>query len=102
MGDWEPGEYDRRMRAVRGVFVGRMSEVWKQDEARYGMETFDGSAEDPLFKKKGWNKVDSGFRLWGGGFDKRMGGEEQQDGEDVDEFLEAHGWNDVDSGFRLF
>jgi hypothetical protein len=54
------------------------------------------SSEDALFKKKGWNEVDSGFRLWGGG---RMNVKAK--GGVVDEFLERKGWNDVDSGFRI-
>jgi hypothetical protein len=55
--------------------------------------------EDPLFVKKGWNKIDSGFRLWGGVKNKQQ----QIDGQSssVDSFLASKGWNDIDSGFRL-
>jgi hypothetical protein len=47
-----------------------MSEkVWKVKEDYYGMnvESVAEEEEDELFRRKGWNKVDSGFRLWGGG-----------------------------------
>ena len=52
----------------------------------------------PLFKKKGWNEIDSGFRLWGSGDGKAA---EQQEIASVDSFLASKGWNDMDSGFRL-
>jgi len=57
---WPPGQFERRERAIQAVLVGRISEVWKEDEVRYGMS-------DPLFEKKNWNTIDSGFRLWGSG-----------------------------------
>lgn len=58
-------------------------------------------SEDALFKRKGWNSVDSGFRLWGGGrMDIRLEGQEQGTTA-VDDFLESKGWNNVDSGFRI-
>ncbi|KAL3765145.1 hypothetical protein ACHAWO_004323, partial [Cyclotella atomus] len=62
--DWEGNQYQKRKRAVRTALMACSSEVWKNDEALYGL---DKSQDDPLFLKKGWNKIDSGFRLWGGG-----------------------------------
>jgi hypothetical protein len=100
--DWEAGQLETRNRAVRGVLVGRMSEVWKENEDVYGMGLSNDNEEDQLFKKKGWNKVDSGFRLWG-----RGNGEDKQyrksrpSAEAVDDFLKSKGWNNVDSGFRI-
>jgi hypothetical protein len=96
--DWEAGQFETRNRAVRGVLVGRMSEVWKENADDYGMGFSNDNEEDQLFKKKGWNKVDSGFRLWGGGnaVDKQS-----RKSEAVDDFLKSKGWNDVDSGFRI-
>jgi len=52
---------------------------------------------EQLFQKKGWNKVDSSFRIFGAyptsspNLNVRQG----------QEWLESKGWNDVDSGFRL-
>ena len=41
--------------------------MWKKDKLGYGlMKTGEPlEMDDPLFLKKGWNKIDSGFRLWG-------------------------------------
>ena len=104
---WRPGQYEDRIKAVRGVLIGRTSEKWKEDEDYYGMGS---EPEDPLFAKKGWNRVDSGFRLWGGGLNHQQGGSgraahhhvDEEESKGVDEFLESRGWNDFDSGFRLF
>ena len=65
--EWEEGQYKKRKRVVRGMLVGCTSEVWKNKE--WGlMSSSSGQPppKDPLFAKKGWNKIDSGFRLWGG------------------------------------
>jgi len=82
--EWPKGHLQRRERAVKTVFMGRMGEKWKEIEE-----------EDPLFKKKNWNKIDSGFRLWGGGPDK------QSAKKSADQFLESKNWNDIDSSFRI-
>jgi hypothetical protein len=111
---WEAGQFDKRKRVVREILLGCTSEVWKTDEWALGL---DGSSsikqqlqEDPLFTKKGWNKIDSGFRLWGGGIPKlTMDGSSQTSStlsstpspSSVDTFLASKGWNDIDSGFRL-
>jgi hypothetical protein len=94
---WENGQFEKRKKAVRGVLVGCTSEVWKNDEFAFGLVSEE--PEDTLFAKKGWNKIDSGFRLWGGGDNK----EYQKEGysSSVDSFLASKGWNDIDSGFRL-
>jgi hypothetical protein len=98
--DWEPGQFEKRKQGVGAVMIGRVSEVWKENERWYGMASADEQEmEDELFKKKGWNKVDSGFRLWGGGID--TGRVEPESERVVDEFLASKGWNDVDSSFRL-
>ncbi|KAL7553554.1 hypothetical protein ACHAWF_016852 [Thalassiosira exigua] len=97
--DWGDGQYEKRKRAVRGVLVGCSSEIWKKDEFAFGLVSEE--PDDPLFEKKGWNKIDSGFRLWGGSGGVKEDDIWQQDGEDVDSFLASKGWNDIDSGFRL-
>lgn len=94
--EWVGRQYERRKRAVRAILVGCSSEVWKNDDFALGLMNED--TEDPLFKKKGWNEIDSGFRLWGGGNDKMAG---QGENSSVDSFLASKGWNDMNSGFRL-
>ena len=79
---------------MRVVFTDRMREMWRIDDTSNGMR--QDNEEDVLFQRKGWNKVDSGFRLWGGGMT------DFEPDKSSDAFLKSHGWNDVDSGFRLF
>lgn len=98
---WKEGELEQLKQAVRGVMIGRMSEVWNENKDYYGINAV---AEDELFKKKGWNKVDSGFRLWGGDGDSISYADDKPSAEPIDEFLASKGWNDIErhSGFRLF
>lgn len=103
--EWKNGDLEQRKQTVRAIMVGRMSEVWKVKEDYYGMnvESVVEEEEDELFRRKGWNKVDSGFRLWGGGDSLRLGQDQKRPkSEQIDDFLASKGWNDVDSGFRLF
>ena len=95
--DWKSRQYERRKRAVRAILAGCSREVWKNDEFAYGL--MNENTEDPLFKKKGWNEIDSGFQLWGSGDDKFA---EQAENASVDDFLSSHGWNDVNSSFRIW
>ena len=81
--EWPEGYLRRRERTVGAVFAGRISEAWKES-----------NEEDDLFKKKNWNSIDSGFRLWGGMPDRKK----KKKG---DEFLESKNWNDIDSSFRI-
>ena len=100
---WDYGQYEKRKKAVRGILVGCSSEIWKNDEYAYGLVS-EEQPEDVLFTKKGWNKIDSGFRLWGSGDDYDDVMIQQQNVDDnssVDEFLASKGWNDIDSGFRI-
>ncbi len=133
--NWKRGELHKREMAVKGIFMGRLSEAWKEDEQGYGMNTKklkrgsrSGSRKtdqvDPLFQKKNWNQIDSGFRLWGGGtYEADIGmttTSSKQEGSssssssrrrsdtrtvknnnEVDEFLESKNWNDIDSSFRI-
>lgn len=98
--DWEAGQYEKRKRAVRGILVGCSSEIWKRDEFAQ-LLVREEQPEDKLFMKKGWNKIDSGFRLWGGGNDFQDRAGVGDDDKSVDSFLASKGWNDIDSGFRL-
>ena len=100
--EWEYGQYEKRKKAVRGILVGCSSEIWKNDEYAYGLVS-EEQPEDVLFTKKGWNKIDSGFRLWGSGddYDAMIRQQNVDDNSSVDEFLASKGWNDIDSGFRI-
>jgi len=99
--EWDVGQYEKRRKAVRGILVGCSSEVWKRDEFAYGLVS-EQQPEDVLFTKKGWNRIDSGFRLWGSYEDIMNQNELLGDQESsVDSFLASKGWNDIDSGFRL-
>ena len=100
--EWQYGQYEKRKKAVRGKLVGCSSEIWKNDEYAYGLVS-EEQPEDVLFTKKGWNKIDSGFRLWGSGDDNDAMIRQQNvdDNSSVDEFLASKGWNDIDSGFRI-
>ena len=102
--DWKSGELEQRKQSLRAIMVGRAtSEVWKANEDYSDTKVDKGEEEDDLFRRKGWNKVDSGFRLWGGGDSIGMGqADKRPSREPLDDFLASKGWNDVDSGFRLF
>ena len=98
--EWQVGQYENRKRAVRGILMSCSSKIWKKDEFAFDL-VGEKEPEDPLFAKKGWNKIDSGFQLWGGGNAQQT---EEGDGDSsssVDSFLASKGWNDIDSGFRL-
>jgi len=94
---WRPGQLERRKRAIQATLskTTKLMRAWKDNEDDDFLRRAI-SSEDALFKKKGWNEVDSGFRLWGGG---RMDAKAKSSV--VDEFFERKGWNDVDSGFRI-
>jgi len=103
--EWEDGQYEHRKRAVRSVLTGRPGDTWKNNEFASRLMN-ERQPEDPLFAKKGWNSIDSGFQLWGGSkgngdaaYDRTAEGEDDESS--VDSFLASKGWNDIDSGFRL-
>lgn len=83
---WRPGQLERRKRAIQTVLTAR-SAVWVDEDADDDLLRKKINSEDALFKRKGWNEVDSGFRLWGGGRTDTQPSE--------DKFLESKGWNDV-------
>ena len=97
---WEEGQLERRKRAVRAVLSEQLRGVWKQDD---DLSNLLDNPKDNLFERKGWNRVDSGFSLWGKRPDE---GEAQllstgSEGQVVDKFLSSRGWNNIDSGFRV-
>lgn len=92
---WSEGQLEQRKRAVQSIMTGRISGTWEEESGLYGLKSAD-DYEDELFKKHGWNKVDSGFKLWGA---RSAAGRSKASGSD--DFLLSKGWNNVDSGFRL-
>jgi hypothetical protein len=78
--EWPHGYLERRKSLVQKVFRGKMNDSWKD-------------SHDPLFKKKNWNTIDSGFKLWGQNAPETK--------KPVDAFLESKDWNDINSGFRI-
>lgn len=96
---WEKDQLGRRKRAVQTVFADLLRDNRKGDKDMERLLSSDGM--DDLLERKGWNKVDSGFSLWG-----RIGTNSESSSQTnkditVDKFLSKHGWNDVDSGFRI-
>jgi hypothetical protein len=93
--EWGEGQLERRKRAVQTFVTGQVAGRGRQEADLYGLLAVDDT-EDEFLKKHGWNRVDSGFRLWGGG-NVEEGGVQKED----DEFLQSKGWNKLDSGFRI-
>ena len=90
--DWSKDEYKKRERMVSKVFLGRLSEVWKLNN-----NNSNDWEEDEFLQRKGWNQVDSSFRLLGNVEGKKG----TYKAKTSDPFLKSKGWNDVDSGFRI-
>jgi hypothetical protein len=94
---WDTDQLGRRKRAVQNVFADLL-----RDNRIKGLDrTVSSVDEDDLFQRKGWNKVDSGFSLWGRARSNAKSPVEAKKDTPVDTFLSKHGWNDVDSGFRI-
>jgi len=99
---WMSGELEQRKQSVRELLLGKMSEIM-EGTSNDNLFEINAELEDELFWKKGWNKVDSGFRLWGqgGGSISANKSSKEKKLEPVDTFLASKGWNNVESGFRL-
>jgi hypothetical protein len=93
--EWGESQLERRKRAIQTVMTGRIADTWEEEASLYGLVDVD-DYEDDLFKRHGWNKVDSGFNLWGGG---NAGVKSRK--RERDELFQSKGWNNVDSGFRI-
>ncbi|KAL7574830.1 hypothetical protein ACA910_010669 [Epithemia clementina (nom. ined.)] len=96
---WPKGFLDRRKRAVRAVLSERLKAMGRnKDSVEMNKLVRDMGPKDDdneLFRKKGWNQVDSTFRLLG----PKQAFVSNSD--DADDFLKSKGWNSVDSGFRI-
>ena len=95
--DWEEGQLDRRKMAISSAMEKHAANEWEEEAELYGLwkrDTPTRKSDDSMFEQHGWNKVDSGFRLWGAG--------KKETEQKSDDFLKSKGWNDMDSGFRFF
>lgn len=90
--EWAEGQLEKRKTSIDVIMTGRIADAWAEEANLYGLN-HPTHGDDVLFKEHGWNKVDSGFQLWG----KRH---HVEDSDDV--FLRSKGWNTVESGFRIF
>ena len=89
--EWAEGQLEKRKMSINVVMSGRMAGTWEEEANLFGLsDASDPSDDSGMFKEHGWNKVDSGFKLWG----KRQAAVD-------DVFLRSKGWNSVDSGFRI-
>ncbi len=86
---WDEGQLNRRRRAIRAIMLESFGNVLRSNDPVFDLIPTSYSEND-LFDRKGWNQVNSGFRMWG-----------PTDSNKEDNFLKSHGWNDVDSTFRL-
>ena len=82
--EWPSGSLRRRETILKNVLMGRKSNILEGDDV------------DPLFKKKNWNRINSGFRLWGGDNKKQ-----KQETPAPDAFLASKNWGSFDSSFRI-
>jgi pentatricopeptide repeat protein len=98
--EWADGKLEKRKRAVHRALAERLRGVLSNEKEFAALFPAKDDAND-LFKKKGWNKVDSGFRLWGPRTTTEDKNVKTRKGKVLDSFLESKGWNDVDSGFRI-
>jgi len=60
--DWPSGYLPRSRRAIKRILLSRVSDAQVGNGSNHGGRY--GGVDDPLFIKKGWNKIDSGFRVW--------------------------------------
>jgi hypothetical protein len=93
--DWKEGQLEKRKLSINMVMTGPVADTWDEEATLFGL-TGTEEANDERFKEHGWNKVDSGFRLWGAG----KIDDSTRSSRDV--FLRSKGWNTVNSGFRIF
>jgi hypothetical protein len=96
--DWNDEQLQRRKLAIESLMRRHVARAWEEESELYGLRKGDSTTkgEERLFERHGWNKVDSGFRLWGA-----RTKDEPPSQSPPDDFLQSKGWNNVDSGFRI-
>jgi hypothetical protein len=96
--DWGEGELYRRKFVVEKAMSQHIAAAWEEEADLFGLwnnskKRRNGKDDNnEIFRRHGWNTVDSGFSLWGAG---------RKAGSSTDKFLKSKGWNDIDSGFRI-
>lgn len=90
---WPIGYLERREKTVNSIFKKKFSELWQGR---------DDIIEDPLFKRKNWNKIDSGFRLWLNTGVIVTNEKVEQRRQVEDPLFKKKNWNKIESGFRLW
>ena len=95
---WDEGQLNRRRRAIRAIMLESFGNVLRSNDPVFDLIPTRYS-EDDLFDRKGWNQVNSGFRMWGPTDSNKE--TDIKDSKSNDNFLKSHGWNDVDSNFRF-
>jgi hypothetical protein len=95
---WSNGQLEHRKRVVELAMCKHMANAWEEESNLYGLRNNDlrkSTLRSAIFKRHGWNQIDSGFRLWG------PGKKSPDQARVSDDFLQSKGWNDMDSGFRI-
>jgi pentatricopeptide repeat protein len=90
---WSPGQLERRKRVARGMLGPRLQSLFNDENF---LDSLLVPESDDWFERKGWNRVESGFNVFGRP-SSATGSRRSKD-----KFLDDNGWNSVDSGFRLF
>ena len=103
--EWSEGQLERRQRAVRAVLADRFQELRSSSDVSSLLRDIilqPNQDDDDLFRRKGWNTIDSSMRILWGGQGNSFEEDKSKGGDNVDAFLKSKGWNNVDSGFRIF
>jgi hypothetical protein len=90
---WPVGYLERREKTAHSVFRKQFHDIWQDDQ---------DTIVDPLFKKKNWNKIDSGFRLWSNTGTTDSKDKVDQGRKAEDPLFKKKNWNQIDSGFRIW
>jgi pentatricopeptide repeat protein len=97
---WGMGQLERRQRVARAMLAPRLLTLFNDENY---LDTLLPSDSNDLFERKGWNRVESGFNVFGPTSNNNNGRRRRrQSNDNTDRFLDDNGWNSVDSGFRLF
>jgi hypothetical protein len=94
---WGNGQLEQRKRVVELAMTKQTTNAREEESSLYGLRNNDlrSKQQSAVFQRHGWNKIDSGFRLWG------AGKKNHNQAAVSDHFLMSKGWNEMDSGFRI-
>lgn len=110
----ESNDTRQKQREVKNEYEALVNRVKRCAEIERALR---GRQMEQLFRDKGWNEVDSSFRIFGGpqrqhrataplrddGYTESIKTDINENGDKTKnrDWLESKGWNDVDSGFRI-